>query len=99
MYEDAHGGFLILDESDINDPDSNTEVESLTSTPEVEISNDDKLVTSIIKDEEADMFPEGARFMQDINEAIEIFPENKDDEVLISAENVPKRDNAAVGIY
>ena len=45
------------------------------------------------------MFPEGARFMQDINEAIEIFPEEKDDEVLISAENVPKRDNAAVGIY
>ena len=58
MYEDAHGGFLILDESDINDPDSNTEVESLTSTPEVEIEIYGKSITSIIKEVEAEIFPE-----------------------------------------
>ena len=82
MYEDAHGGFLILDESDINDPDSNTEVESLTSTPEVEISNDDKSVTSICEEKKVEIFPEGAKFMQDIDEVIDMFPEEKDVEVL-----------------
>ena len=39
MYKDSHKGFLILYESDSNDPNINTEVESLISTIEVEIIN------------------------------------------------------------
>ena len=50
MDEDVHEGFLISDESDSNNPDSDTEVESLISTTEVEIVNDDKSVTSIIEE-------------------------------------------------
>ena len=56
MDGDAHEGFLISYESDSNDPDSDTEEESLIPTPEVEILNDDKSVTSISKKEEANMF-------------------------------------------
>ena len=44
------------------------------------------------------MFPEGAIFTQDINEVIEIIPEDKYDEVLSSMETRPKRDNTGVGI-
>ena len=33
---------------------------TLLSTPEVEIPNDEKSVTSIIKEEETEMFPEGS---------------------------------------
>ena len=40
MDKDSHTIFVISDESDSNDPDSDTEVESLISTPEVEIVND-----------------------------------------------------------
>ena len=35
MDEDVHEGFLISDESDINEPDSDTESESLISTTEI----------------------------------------------------------------
>ena len=35
MNEDAHEGFLISDEYDINDPDIDKEAESLILTPEV----------------------------------------------------------------
>ena len=45
MDEDVHEGLLISDESDSNNPDSDTEVESLISTTEVEIVNYDKSVT------------------------------------------------------
>ena len=45
MDKDAHEGFLISDESDRNDPDSDTEAESLLPTPEVEIENDDESIT------------------------------------------------------
>ena len=85
MGEDSHEGFLISDESDSNDPGSDTEAESLISTPEVEIENDDKTITSISKEQEAEMFPLGAIFMQEINEVINIFPEEKYGEVLRSA--------------
>ena len=44
------------------------------------------------------MFPERARFMQDINEVIEIFPEEKDDEILRSAKNRPKKKYFGIGI-
>ena len=44
------------------------------------------------------MFPEEARFMQYINEFIEIFPEEKYGEVLRSAESRPKRENTSTGI-
>ena len=44
------------------------------------------------------MFVEGERFMQDINEAIGIFPEDKDNEVLRRAEIIPKRENNSAGI-
>ena len=42
MGEDSHEGFLISDESYSNDPGSDTEAESLISTPEVDIENDGK---------------------------------------------------------
>ena len=42
MDKDAHKGFLISDEYDSNDPDSDTEEESLISITEVEIVNDDE---------------------------------------------------------
>ena len=45
------------------------------------------------------MFPEGARFVQDVNEVIEKLSEEKDGEVLRSAKSRPKRDNAVAGIY
>ena len=44
------------------------------------------------------MFPEGSRFMQDINKVVDIFPEEKYDEVLKSAEGKPKMDNASTEI-
>ena len=44
------------------------------------------------------MFPERSIFMQDTNEVIEIPPEEKDDEVLRSAESIPKREKAGAGI-
>ena len=69
MDEDAHEGLLISYEYDSNDPDSDTEAESLISTTDVEIVNDDESVTSISK---------GAGFMQDINEVTEMFSEEKD---------------------
>ena len=42
---------------------------------EVEIENYEKSITSISKKEEAEMFSERARFMQEINELIDMFPE------------------------
>ena len=36
--------------------------------------------------------------MQDINEVIEIFSEEKDDEILRSAKNIPKREYFRIGI-
>ena len=57
MDKGSNEGFLISYESDINDPDGDTEVESIISTPEVEIVNDNKSVKSIRKDQEAEMFP------------------------------------------
>ena len=59
---------------------------TLLSTPEVEIPNDEKSVTSIIKEEETEMFPEGSISVQDIKEVVEIFPEQKDSGVLKSSE-------------
>ena len=47
MDGDAHEGFLISDESDNNDPDSDTESESLISTTEIDIINNEKAVTLI----------------------------------------------------
>ena len=44
------------------------------------------------------MFPEGYRFVQDINEVIEIFTEEKYSEVLRSVEIRPKRENLDAGI-
>ena len=44
------------------------------------------------------MFPEGSRFIQDINQVIEMFPEDKDNEVLRSAESRPKKENSGAGI-
>ena len=41
MDADAHKGFLLSDESNSNDPDSDAEVESLILTTEVEIVNDE----------------------------------------------------------
>ena len=58
MDKDAHEVFLISDEYDSNDPDRDRETENLISTTEVEIVNDEKSVTSIIKGEESEMFPE-----------------------------------------
>ena len=58
MDEDAHGGFLISDAYDSNDPDSDTESEYLISTTYVEIANDDESVKLIIKEKEAEIFPE-----------------------------------------
>ena len=75
----------------INDPDIYTEVELLISTPELEIVNYDKSVTSISKEEEAEIFLEVSTSMQDINEVIEMFLEEKDVEVLRKAEIRPKR--------
>ena len=51
MDKDTHVGFLISDESDSNDPDSNTKKESQISITEVEILNDDKSVTLISREE------------------------------------------------
>ena len=42
MGVDAHEGFLISDESDINDSDSNTEAEYIISTTDVEIVNENE---------------------------------------------------------
>ena len=68
------------------------------STPEIEIVNYDKTVTSTRKQEEDGMFVEGAISMQDINEVIYMFPEEKDgEEVLRSAESRPRRDNSSAG--
>ena len=36
------------------------------------------------------MFPQGARFIQDINEVIDMFPEDKDDKLLRSSESRQK---------
>ena len=44
MDEDAHEGFLISDESGSNDNGRDTESESLISTPEVEIENNDESI-------------------------------------------------------
>ena len=44
------------------------------------------------------MFPEGARFVQDINEVIDMLPEDKYNEFLKSAEITSKRENAGTGI-
>ena len=44
------------------------------------------------------MFPEGARFIQDINKVIKIFPEEASNKVLRSAKNKPKKDNDVAGI-
>ena len=45
MDEDLFEGFLISDKSGSNDPNSNTESESLISIPEVEIVNGDESFT------------------------------------------------------
>ena len=44
------------------------------------------------------MFPKGARFIQDINEVVRMFPEDKDGEVLSSAEIRPNRQNSGAWI-
>ena len=44
------------------------------------------------------MFPEGVIFMQEIDEVIKMFPEEKGGEDLSSAEIRPKRENAGAGI-
>ena len=98
MYKDTHEGFLIPDESGSNYPDSYIAAESLISTTEVEIVNDDESVTSISGEEEADMFPEGEIFIQDINDVIGMLPEYKDDEVLSSAKSRTKRENSGAVI-
>ena len=49
MYEYLHEVFLISDESDGNYPDRDTEEESLISTLEVEIENDEESITLISK--------------------------------------------------
>ena len=58
MDKDAHVGFLISYAYDSNDPDSDTESEYLISTTYVEIANDDESVKLIIKEKEAEIFPE-----------------------------------------
>ena len=45
------------------------------------------------------MFPEGSRFVQEINEVTYMLSEEKFSEVLRSAESRPKRENAGAGIY
>ena len=60
--------------------------------------NDNKSVTSISGEEEVDIFPEGERFIQDINDVIGMIPEYKDDEVLSSAKSRPKRENSGAVI-
>ena len=67
MEEDAHEGFLIPYESDRNGPDNDTEAESIISTREVEIANDEESDTLIRNKEGSDIFPEGKRLMQDIS--------------------------------
>ena len=52
MYE----GFVISYVSDSNDLGNDTEAESLISTPEVEIENDDKSIPSISKEERLGFF-------------------------------------------
>ena len=89
---------LISDESDKYDPDSDTEKESLISTTEVEIKNDDRSLILTSEEEEAEMFPEGSIFMQEMNEVIDMFPEDRDNEVLRSADSRPRRDNVGTGI-
>ena len=98
LEEDLYEGFLISDESDINNPDSNKEAEPIISTPKVEIENDDKSIISISEEEEAEIFPEGVKSMQDTSDVIDLFPEKKDSEVLRSAESRPKRENTGAGI-
>ena len=44
------------------------------------------------------MFPEVEILMQYINDEIEVFSEEKDNEVLRSAETGPKRENVSTGI-
>ena len=58
MDKDEHVGFLIAYAYDSNDPDSDTESEYLISTTYVEIANDDESVKLIIKEKEAEIFPE-----------------------------------------
>ena len=52
----------------------------------------------MLEEEEAEMFPEGVIFMQEIDEVIKMFPEEKGGEDLSSAEIRPKRENAGAGI-
>ena len=44
------------------------------------------------------MFPELVRFMQYTNEVIRMLPEEKNGEVLRSAESIPKSENSGGGI-
>ena len=59
---------------------------------------DDEFAESINKEEEMDMFLDGVRFIQDINEVINMFPEEASAEVLRRAENRTKLENSGVGI-
>ena len=77
MEEDENEGFLISDEYDSNETNNNIETEYLISIAELENVNDGESVTSISWEEEAEMFPEGARFMKYINEVIKMFPEEQ----------------------
>ena len=70
MDKDLHDGFLISDESDSNDHYSYMKAEYLISTPEVEILKKYLSVTLISEEEYNEMFPEGARLLQYINEVI-----------------------------
>ena len=64
----------------------------------MEIVNDDKSDTLTIKEEEAERFPEVPIFIHEINEVIEMFPEEKDNEVLRRAESRTKRENSGTKI-
>ena len=48
------------------------------------------MVVSINEEEETEMFPEGARFIQDINDVMKTFPEGTNNKVLRSAEKYQK---------
>ena len=98
MDKDAHERLLISDEYYSNDSDSNIEAEYQISTTEVEIINYDESVTLIREEEEAQIFLEGERLVQNTNEVIYMFPEEKYDEVLRSAESGTRRENAGAGI-
>ena len=99
--ENPPEGLLVSDESDSNDPNIDTDEDSTGSTQDSEVNRDAEDAAGMIIDAKS-VAPineeEEMTTMQDLDEVVEMFPEEANDKKFRSAKNRPKRQNSGIGI-